>query len=124
VSSYTSKLLLITALLAIVGGLLFQFWIPQHYLDIFPYTLVFFFLATWLSHYYVIRTISSKSSSFGIAFMISSTLRLFVYSGFIGAYLYFNRGNAKPFLVAFCLLYFIYTVIDVRYLLIETTRKK
>jgi hypothetical protein len=67
-----------------------------------------------LAFYVITNTKEKKPRSFVYSFMAVSFGRLFVCGAFVFIYAFTHKPDAKIFAITFCLLYFIYTTIEVR----------
>lgn len=105
---YTTAIITYTVLLAVVSGLLYEFAIPQFYIGIFPYMILYFcllgffgmFLYSWSLAHTPKRT-ASLYLTIRMIRMVLSVLIAFVYC-------ILNRQEVVTFLLTFALVYLLY----------------
>jgi hypothetical protein len=111
--SFLVKLVGLTATIALIGGLIFSLFLPQYYLTVLPFLLLFFFVVTLLIHIYQLNLAKKSISKFTRSSMLITFFKLVIYSTVAVAYIAFDTRNAIPFVVCLMLLYFIYTFFEV-----------
>jgi hypothetical protein len=114
----------LTIILYLLGTIFYMTVLKAFYLSVLPFTVFFFYLITNLVHAYLIRITGKSSARFTSQYMAVSFLKMFFYLASAILYLIFDRENAKSFIVAFLLLYVIYTVFEVREFLKLIIQKK
>ncbi len=106
------KVLVFLAVLTVVlyasGTFLFKSVAESYYIAIFPYLLLFFFIVNAAVHFFKHKIFKIRAASFPRHLMAINGLKIFSYVLFIMVYLFLFRENAKPFLIGFLFLYFIY----------------
>jgi hypothetical protein len=109
---------LLTGSVLIVGTLSLNYLTVKH-LDLTPvYFVVFFVMViTILFHLYLLRVSKGDSKTFISKFMASSGLKLMIYLTVIVVYIVSYRLNAKVFLTSFLISYFVFSVIEVIFIL-------
>jgi ABC-type dipeptide/oligopeptide/nickel transport system permease subunit len=122
-SKFLTKILLAAVVLAIAGWIIFSFFVPQHYLPVLPWMLLFFVLVTLLTHGYQLRVAKKDMVRFTRISMIMSMLRLALYSLFAIVYLANNSEKAAVFVVCLVTVYIVFTIIEVANLA-RVTRKQ
>ena len=115
---------LISILLTLIGWLIFSQFIPQYYLPVFPYLLLFFAVSTVLIYAYQLRLSKKNIAKFTNSNMLISFFKLFLYSAVAVVYIAFDKSNAKAFVVCLMLLYLVFTVFEVTSILKITTKNK
>lgn len=110
---FSVKITIISAALGIIGWFVFSKLIPQYYLPVFPFLLIFFAAASVLVHAYQLQLAKKDMGKFTRSNMVITFLKLFLYSAFAVIYIAVDTKNAKVFVICFALLYVIYTVIEV-----------
>ena len=78
------------------------------------YMLPFLFAFTLLAYFIMVMTKNKNPRYFVYSFMLISLGRLMLYGGFVFIYALSHRNIAKPFVITFLALYFIYTFIEIR----------
>jgi hypothetical protein len=111
--SFIVKLTIITVALALIGGLTFYFLIPQYYLPVLPFLLIFFFLVTLLIHAYQLSLAKKDIGKFARSNMLITFFKLILYSVVTVVYVAFDKENAITFVVCLMLLYLFYTFVEV-----------
>jgi hypothetical protein len=114
---FIKKIIIFSAILASISFLLFAYAIPQYYLPVFPFLLAFFVVSTIAVHALLSKAGKHKTSRFSAVFMGSITAKLFLYILFIIIYILIDKSTAVPFLVAFLILYFLFTFFETVFLL-------
>jgi hypothetical protein len=112
------RLTFLSLTLFFIGWVIFSFFLKRFYLPVFPYTLGLFYITTAVLHIYQISLIKKNFSGFARSNMLSTTLKLIIYSVFTLIYLAFNRDQAIPFVFILFCLYIVFAVFEV----IEMTR--
>ena len=103
----------ITIVLTLTGWLIFSQLIPQYYLPVFPFLLVFFVATAIAIHAYQLQLAKKDTAKFARSNMVITFLKLFLYSAVAIVYIAVDTKNAKPFVVCFVLLYVVFTVFEV-----------
>lgn len=111
------NIVLISVILTLFGWLIFSRFIPQYYLPVFPYILLFFTATSVAIHAYQLNLAKKDMAKFTRSNMVVTFLKLFLYSAVAILYIAIDSVNAKVFVVYFVLLYIIYTVFEVLSLL-------
>lgn len=115
---FIAKLIGLTAGLALIGWLIFFLFLPQFYLPVLPYLLLFFFIVSVLIHWLQLKLAKKSIASFARSNMLLTFFKLVLYSITAIIYIALDSANAIPFVVCLMLLYFIYTFFEV----VEITR--
>jgi|LSQX01.3.fsa_nt_gb hypothetical protein len=106
------RITLATIILAGLGWILFIRVVPEMYLQILPWMLLFFFAITLLT--YMLQHAARKNMRrFTHISMIVSMLRLILYSSFAFIYLYKKPENAVVFIACLAVCYIVYTLTEV-----------
>lgn len=104
---------IITAALILVGWLIFTQFIPQYYLPVFPFLLLFFAVMSVLIHAYQLQVAKKDMAKFTRSNMLTTFFKLFLYSAVAIIYIAADKVNAKVFVICFVLLYLIFTIFEV-----------
>lgn len=107
------KLTATTLSLALIGWLVFSLFIPEYYLFIHPFLLLFFYLSTLSIYAYQLKLKKKDIGKFTRSTMLVTFFKLVAYSALAIVYLVIDKENAIPFVVSLMLLYLIYTFIEV-----------
>jgi len=82
----------------------------------FPFRIIsicIVWLATCASHFWVMRTVTTKPKAFVRVFMLQTTIKLLLYMVCIMSYLLIYRQYCIPFTVHFLIAYFVFTFFEV-----------
>lgn len=121
---FLKKLLLFSIILALVGYF-FTFLLPENYITpTLPFLYVFFFAATLMVHYILLKVSEKKTSGFINFFMLVTFGKLLFFLTIILAYALLNREDAVPFIIAFFILYVCFTAFEVTLSLTQTKTKQ
>lgn len=111
------RFLIRSALLAIaffvIGWIVYSQILPQYKMDIFPFILIFFFLATNLVHAYLLRIAGKDIAKFSTRYMATSMLKMFFYLLVAIAYIMISQEQLKLFLINFLIMYAGFTILEV-----------
>jgi hypothetical protein len=114
----------ISIVLAFAGWLVFTQLIPQYYLPVLPFLLLFFAGASVFLHAYQLQLAKKDLAKFARSNMLVTFFRLVVYSAVAIIYIAVDSKNAKVFVICFVILYIVFTVFEVASLIKITTNNK
>jgi hypothetical protein len=114
----------ISVVLTLIGWLIFSQFIPEYYLPVFPFLILFFVVTSVLIHAYQLYLAKKDFAKFTRSNMLITFFKLVVYSSFAVIYMASDRDNAKVFVICFLVLYLVYTVFEVFSLIRMTNSKK
>lgn len=109
-----AKTLVITTI--IIGGISFLIYsnIPSaYYTPMFPAMLGFFLTATLLIFHFMLKAMEKRPARFVNIFMLTTMIKLLSYMSVMLGYALIFREDARPFIIAFFILYIIYTIVEV-----------
>ena len=92
-------------------------------LPVLPFSVLFIFLASSVSHYFVSNAISGRPQSFINVFMGSMGIKLALYFAFIIIYVFTHNSDAVSFLLWFMTYYVVFTGLDIGFLLSQNSKK-
>ena len=119
------KKLTIFSLLLAIPGVIAAYTLPSEYITpTLPFLYIFFYSATTIVHYLLLKISFKKPSAFTNYFMLLTFGKLLFYLSIVLAYILLYRDDAKPFVVAFLILYLFYTAFEVTQSLKQTTQKE
>lgn len=121
---YIQNLLILISVVSIIAWLVFSKIIPQYYLPVFPFIILFFALVSALIHAYQARLATKNTGKFTRSIMVITLLKLFIYSAVAILYIAVDKVNAKIFIVEFMSLYLVFTFFEVFSLLNITSNSK
>ena len=107
------KIVVLTLFISGIATLLFSSVLKPYQLKAFPYQILLLAFATTVAHLLVVRASKLNTLKFSNAFMISVTLKLFIYILFMLIYLWIDHSQVIIFAVSFLILYLIYTLFEV-----------
>jgi hypothetical protein len=107
------KIIIAALALAAIGTVVFYFYLAGKYISVLPWMLLFFMVASILSHGYQRRQAKKDVGKFIRNSMLMSVLRLVIYSAFAIIYLASNDENAAVFVVSLVIVYITFTFIEV-----------
>ncbi|MBN2635955.1 MAG: hypothetical protein JXR61_06775 [Prolixibacteraceae bacterium] len=107
------KILGISAVLALIGWLVFAFFIPEYFLPILPVMLLFFIAVTILVHGWQVKMMKTNISKFARNNMLITFLKLVLYSIFAIVYIATNPENALIFVINLFILYTVFSILEV-----------
>jgi len=76
-------------------------------------SIIFVWLVTCASHYWVMKTVVDKPKAFNWVFMLQTTIKLLLYIVCIVTYLFLYRPSGVPFTVHFLVVYLIFAFFEV-----------
>ena len=121
---YIQNLLVLLLVIALVSWLVFSKLVPQYYLSIFPFIVLFYVLISVSIYAYQLRLASKDVGKFTRSIMVVTFLKLILYSAVAILFIAMDRENAKVFVVCFMSLYIAFTVFEVFSLLKITANSK
>ena len=111
IQNFIRNILFLNLIIIILSFLIFKFTkIGDFYFSIFPILLFFFNIITIIFHYF---QITGKEKKFFQKFMLTSTIKLFIFLIFLIVYVFLNKENAIPFIVFYLILYFIFQIFEI-----------
>ena len=119
---FSVKVLITSVALVIAGGIVFYFFLPEKYLPVLPWLVLFFMAVSITSHSYLLKQANKDSGKFIRASMVMSLLRLVLYSAFAIIYLALNNENAAVFVVCLAVVYIAFTFLEISNLSYMTRR--
>lgn len=111
--SFTAKLTVLTLAIVLIGWLAFSMFVPEYYLPVLPYLLGFFYLFTIGIHAYQLKVAKKDMGKFARSNMLSTFIKLMLYSIIAVIYIAIDKENAIPFAVCLMLLYLIFTIFEI-----------
>lgn len=114
---FTLKLLIITALLAIISALVFHVLPDEWATSAWPAVLGFLLISNVSIFAMFLKAQKRKLSTYANFFMLATFLKLVVYLAIIIVYLLFNKDEAPAFLLSFFIYYSVFTFFEVKSIL-------
>jgi hypothetical protein len=113
VSSYAKYLLFVTIALGILALALFLMLPKTWFSPSLPFLFIFYYACSLLSFILLSRSLEKKFNRFVSVFMLTTTVKLFLFIAIMIIYAFINRKDAVSFLLNFFILYLFYTVFEV-----------
>lgn len=101
---------------AIMAGLtvLFQWLCPDYASPALPFIVLFFCLITLFTIYIVLRDDKGKVQKLFVTnYMLSRIIKIFSCLLFLILYVLLNKADAIKFAIAFLIIYFVYSILEV-----------
>lgn len=111
--SFVIKITAVFSIMFIAGLAIFKFVLPQFYLPVFPWVLLFFAITTLLVHVYQVNLFKKDFARFARSNMVITFLKLAIYSAFAIVYIAIDSQNAKIFVSVYFIMYLVFTVTEV-----------
>ncbi|MCB2220933.1 MAG: hypothetical protein KQI35_11105 [Bacteroidetes bacterium] len=110
---FLKKLIVYTLILGALGyGI--AYFLPKEFITpTLPFLYVFFFSATMIIHYILLRVSQKKTSGFINYFMLLTFGKLIFFLTIILVYALVFRDDAIPFIISFFILYFFFTLFEI-----------
>jgi hypothetical protein len=118
--TFLRNILIFSAILGAVAIILYFFLPRQMITPVLPYLFFFFTAISLISYYILLGSLNAKMSRFVNAFLLSTIVKLIIYIGVMIIYVLMNRLDAVPFMIAFFILYLLYTVFEVVHMIALT----
>jgi hypothetical protein len=110
---FVIRCFMLTVLLELIAGL-FIYYLPYDFVTpTLPFLPVFFFAATILVHYILLRAVEKRFGKFMNVFLLSTFLKLVFYMMVLVIYSFTNRVDAVPFIISFFVCYLLYTFYEI-----------
>lgn len=107
------KILVVSIVMSLIGWFVFTYYLPEYYLPVLPYTLLFFLIITLWVHAMQIRVAKKDFGKFARANMLATFLKLVIYSVFAIVYIANDSENALVFVVCLAIIYSIFSFLEV-----------
>ena len=111
--SFLIKSTTLTAIVFVIGVIFYSTFLKSYYIPVLPFAVLFFFIVTNLVHAYLLKISVKSGSRFTSQYLAVSFIKMFFYLVVAILFVVFNRETAKPFLLNFLVLYFVYTFLEV-----------
>ena len=113
IKKFIFKIVFAAFLMTVLGFFVFIFLLPDGYLPILPWMLLFFSVVVIITHSYQLRLAQKNMGRFTRSSMVISMLRLMVYSFFALIYIASNQENVAVFVVSLVFIYSVFTVMEI-----------
>lgn len=110
---FIAKILGVSAVMVILAWLVFSLFIPQYYLPVLPYMLIFFLIVTISVHAWQLKMAKKDIAKFTRSNMLITFLKLVIYSVFAVIYIALDKENALVFVICLMLVYLVFSFLEV-----------
>jgi hypothetical protein len=111
------KRLLIFSLIPGSIATILYFSLPAKFITpTLPFLFIFFIAVTLISAYILIRSSQKKFIKYLNVYLLTTVLKLFLFTAVIITYVLFNKADLIPFTLSFFILYLCYTIFEVVWL--------
>ncbi len=121
---FSVKILAAAVFMVVVAWVVFTFFMPDRYLPVLPWMLVFFTIMTISVYSYQVKVSKKDLGRLTRSSMIISIGRLMLYSLFAIIYMATNQENAPVFVASLIFIYSVFTVLEVTDLTRQIRRNK
>jgi hypothetical protein len=114
------RLTIISLIATVIYFILGRIFSPEIISPAIPWLIILFILVTSVVHFILLKITALNPRKFVGYFMLSTFLKLFVYLIVIVAYVFSVKEGLLPFILAFFILYIIFTIFEVVSILSQT----
>lgn len=108
-----------TILLLIGSWIVLYYFFKMQQLYVIYVIVMYMAILTWLIHQWLVKSIAKRPAQFVASFIGAITIKMLLSILVVGILAYFNRPSLKIIGVSFIVYYFVYTAINVKFLLKE-----
>ncbi len=113
VRRFIVNLTIFSLILGVLAYSLTYFLPVEYFSPALPFLFPFFFSASIIVFYFLVKSTEKKFGSFINRFMLTTFLKLMIYMTVLLLYIFTHKEDAVPFIIAFFILYLSYTVFEV-----------
>ena len=124
VRRFIVNLTVFSLVLGIFAYCLTYFLPVEYFSPALPFLFIFFFSASIIVFYFLVKSTEKNFSSFINRFMLTTFLKLMIYMTVLLLYIFSHKEDTVPFIIAFFILYLSYTVFEVIAMLKYTKAEK
>jgi predicted neutral ceramidase superfamily lipid hydrolase len=111
--SFLKRLLIFSLIPGSIAAVLY-FSLPAKFITpVLPFLFLFFIAVTLINAYILLRSSQKKFIKYLNAYLLTTVLKLFLFTGVIIIYVLFNKADLIPFTLSFFILYLCYTIFEV-----------
>jgi hypothetical protein len=110
--NFIKRIIIFSAFISAISYFLYHFFIPQFYLRIFPFLIIFFIATSIIVHFILTNAGKQQVRRFSTFYLGSISIKLFLYIIFITIYVVIDKSTAVPFLLTFLILYALFTFFE------------
>ncbi|MBW6459427.1 MAG: hypothetical protein K0B08_02540 [Bacteroidales bacterium] len=107
------RLIAISLILAVIAFILKALSPAGTLPPMLPYLFILFIIVSAVVHWILLRITSVKPEKFISYFMMATMIKLIIYFVTVLAYVFMNQTGILSFIIAFFVLYIVYTVFEV-----------
>ncbi|MBT3210110.1 MAG: hypothetical protein HN704_17145 [Bacteroidetes bacterium] len=111
--SIITKLIVFSAILITLSVIFYTTILKNFYLPVFPFLLALFILITAIIQIMLVRIGKNEMAKFTRYFMLTLTIKIFVFLIFLVSYIFLDKENAAIFLVTFLVLFIVFLLYEV-----------
>lgn len=115
------RLVILTLLVIAMAYVVFTYISPCHVTGVYI-IILFFFLVTLTFHVYLLKSYRSSPGKFTVRYLGASGVKMFIYMISAGVLVLLNREEALQLLISFFVLYLIFTIFEIREILVHLKR--
>lgn len=119
---FLKQILIFSLILGVITSFFFLFLPHSYFSPALPFLFFFFISSSLVSYYFLQKSMIKRFIRFVNTFLLTTTLKLFLYVAVIVAYVLIHRHDAVPFMLSFFILYLCYTAFEVVSILRKTNR--
>jgi len=114
--SLLKRLLIFSLIAGSIAGILY-FLLPAKFITpALPFLFLFFIAVTLINSYILIKASQKKFLRYLNVYLLTTVLKLFLFTAIIITYVLFNKADLVPFTISFFILYLGYTTFEVVWL--------
>ena len=106
------QIAILTAILYTLSAIVFSLLLPQYYIKIIPWTILFVAVITVALHTFLFRAAQKRAIVFTRMFLGLNFLKLFFYLIFIVAYMLISKERPAVFVIVFFVCYIVFTIYE------------
>ena len=110
---FIAKILGVSVALIITGWIVFSLIIPEYYIPVLPYMLLFFLVVTIIVHAWQLKMAKKDIAKFTRSNMLVVFFKLVIYSVFAVVFIAIDGENAMVFVICLMIIYLIFTFVEV-----------
>ncbi len=116
------RLVILTLLVMAMAFMVFTYIAPIRHVTGIYIIILFFFLVTLTFHVYLLKSYRSSPGKFTVRYLGASGVKMFIYMISAGVFVFLNREEALQLLISFFVLYLIFTIFEIREILVYLKR--
>jgi hypothetical protein len=110
---FINSLLLFSALVFLMGYVIFSFFLREYFLPVFFIILFYFILLTFAGRVIILSGSTEAPGNFNIRYFMVRWIKVLLHLTFIIIYLLIERENVFAFILTFMTIYILYSLFDI-----------